>query len=420
MNKIEKIVYDCVKSNPKIKFLLRNAYQMAFDMLPTPKNEFSGDIDTANGYFFGFHDKSPFSADETKLLAHKTTIPVRMPKADEPCGIGYFDFSPENGSRGMYHELAKSYGWNYHKGCRLQWRCQTIMFNSIDGNNAVAIEIDTNGNVMHRYPYAIDTISNDGHYATSFSYERLNILMPGYGYEYCQDGGYLDENAPEGTGLFLADLQTGERKLLFSLKELAESVGEQDIMSYKHYVTHTEFSHDGRYISFLHRWIGEDYRKRNSRLMVWDSITNKLHTMPTTGMVSHYIWNHKYQIIAYCSVKEGDAHVLFDMANGSYTPILLGKLNMDGHQSMLTDNIFITDTYPDRRRMASLFCVDAARQTMQRIAYVYSPKKFQTKDFHCHIACDLHPRVSPSGKYVCFDSAYTGERGLSVMKLEKQ
>ena len=77
----------------------------------------------------------------------------------------------------------------------------------------------------------------------------------------------------------------------------------------------------------------------------------------------------------------------------------------------------MTDTYPDKFRMAKIYKVDVITQEVELLISVYSSKEFQTKDFKCHIACDLHPRVSFSGKYLCFDSPRTGKRGLYVMAL---
>jgi len=51
------------------------------------------------------------------------------------------------------------------------------------------------------------------------------------------------------------------------------------------------------------------------------------------------------------------------------------------------------------------------------LASVYSPKRYQTKDFKNHIACDLHPRVAPNGKYISFDSVKSGKRSLCIMKI---
>lgn len=418
MNKIERLVYDAVKSSPAVKFVLRNLYQGLFDLLPTPKNYFVGAHSVRENHFFGFHDCSPFSADESRLLAYATHIPVRMPRQEETLGIGYFDLDAD-GTMGEYHQIAESKAWNYHKGCRLQWLdAQHVIFNSADAaGHAISCIVGLDG-TERRLHHPIDTVSADGTLATSFSYERLNIHMPGYGYEYVTDGGCLEDFAPTETGLFLMDTTTGERRMLRSLRELAAQVGLAGDATYQHYVTHSEFSPDGRYVSFLHRWIGSDYRKRHSRMVVVDLENDKQYVLPTLDMVSHYIWNRQHQIIAYCSVAEGSAHVLFDIPSCQYQPIMLGQINDDGHQSMKGDHSFVTDAYPDRRRMASLRMIDIPTQTSILLARVFSPRKFQTRDFHKHIGCDLHPRVSPSGRFVCFDTAFTGHRSLCVMKLE--
>ena len=51
--------------------------------MPRKNNFFSGDYDIKEGYFFGFHDVTPFSHDETKVLACKYSFDLRMPKAGE-------------------------------------------------------------------------------------------------------------------------------------------------------------------------------------------------------------------------------------------------------------------------------------------------------------------------------------------------
>lgn len=421
MNRIEKWIYDRVKNTPAVKFVLRNAYQMAFDILPTPSNESMAPIEARPGYFYGFHDRSPFAADERKVLAHRLSIPLRMPAPGEGVGIGYFDFDPSGvGKLGTFHQLGESLAWNYHKGCRLQWLDEGhIVFNTFRSGKLVAVVLDTQGKETALLPRGIDTVSADGKWATSFSYERLHQLMPGYGYDGVEDDGCLDQQIPEKTGLYLVGTASGDVVLIASLLYLSRLDAVPGMEKMRHFVTHTEFSPDGRYISFLHRWVGEDYRRRHSRIGIYDCYTSAIRFLPTTGMVSHYVWQDDLHLLAYCSIKEGDAHVSFHVETGDCIPVCLGTLNVDGHQSMWDANRFITDTYPDRRRMASLYAVDMKEQAYRRIAYLYSPRRFQTKDFHAHIACDLHPRVSPSGRFVCFDSVYTGERSLCVMPLNQ-
>ena len=151
--------------------------------------------------------------------------------------------------------------------------------------------------------------------------------------------------------------------------------------------------------------------------MVYDLWDEKLITLPTQESGSHYVWNSRDQIIASCIIDGKSCHVLYDMNDLAHYKIIAGNiLNSDGHQSFVSDTSFVTDTYPDRRRMTKLYQVDIQTSEVNLLAKVYSPKSFQTQDFKCHIACDLHPRVSPSGKYVCFDSPRTGKRGLYVMR----
>ena len=95
-------------------------------------------------------------------------------------------------------------------------------------------------------------------------------------------------------------------------------------------------------------------------------------------------------------------------------------LNSDGHQSFVPNtNLFITDTYPDGRRYAKLYLVNLENDDVQRIADLKSYKEFQSPNCYKNWACDLHPRVSPKGTYVTFDSVHTRHRALCIMKIPK-
>lgn len=420
MNRLETIVYNAVRKNPALKQAVRNVYQSVFDLMPRRKELFAGVVDYREGYFFGFHDVSPLSAGGTKLLAMHNSFDLRMPQPQEPLTVGYFDFN--DGKMGNYHAVGESFAWNYHKGCRLQWLdSDRLIYNTaIDGELCSKIYNVADGSEI-AVPHPIDAvfISGDKQIASSFSYERLERCMPGYGYPYA-DNGLAEESAPKQTGLFVVDLTSGERELMLSLDEIARKVTGQIEPEYLHFVTHTEFSKTGRYLSFLYRRIPRegDYMKRRSVMCVYDFKTKELTVLPSQESGSHYVWNSQDQIIASCNIDGKNCHALFDMNNLSEVkPIDEAHLNSDGHQSFIADTQFITDTYPDKFRMAKLYVADIESNTSRLIANIYSPKEFQTRDFHCHIACDLHPRVIGGGKYVCFDSPRTGKRGIYVMAL---
>lgn len=420
MNQLETFVYNVVRKNPALKQLVRNTYQGLFDLLPRKKDYFASSFDFREGYFYGFHDVSPFSEDDTKLLANRNSFDLRMPLPSDGLDVGYFDL--DMGKFKDFHRIDTSYAWNYHKGCRLQWLDEShVIFNTVVNNRLVSKVVDVGTGNAEMVGYPIDAIYVDAEkkLATTFSYERLERCMPGYGYPY-KDDGFIEEPAPKQTGLYLLDLETGNRQLLVSLSELAETVDHSFMNGYLHFVTHTEFSKDGRYIAFLYRRIpiAGDYMKRRTQVRVYDLKENRLINLPTQESGSHYVWNGRNQLIISCIIDGKSCHVLYDMNDVANYRIIAGdKLNSDGHQFFISDKVFVTDTYPDKYRMAKIYRADIETQQTELLVSVYSPKRFQTKDFKCHIACDLHPRVSTSGRYLCFDSPRTGKRGLYVVSL---
>lgn len=419
MNKIEEVIYNLVRSNPTVKLAIRNFYQGCYDLLPKQKEFFKGEVSYKEGYYFGFHDVPEISADQTKVLVQKLSFDKRMPKVGEGESVGYLDLMDDK--LGEFHKVDDTFAWNYHKGCRLQWYGDdTLIFNTAIDNNVVAELITVKSGEKRFLNYPIDTACKITGKATTFSYERLQLCMPGYGYPYKDNDSYLNQESPADTGLFLIDIVSGERKLIVNLKELAATAPEEFRTGYIHYVTHTEFSHDGRYISFLHRWIRKEGTnlKRWTRIMVYDTTNGNLIELPSQISGSHYVWNRKYQIIASCHINGKNCHVLFDMNHvNNYKIIAPEILNQDGHQSFIDDENFVTDTYPNKRRMAQLYKVNIPTGKVELIANTYSPKAFQSNQAIAHIACDLHPVVA-FGKYVCFDCPRTGVRGLYLMKLD--
>lgn len=415
MNKIEQFVYQRVKNNYVLKDILRNLYQGFYDLLPNYESWFLQPPIVLSDSFFGFHDVKPFSCGNSMLLANRLTIPLRMPQKDDALQVGYYsgkDYAD-------WHPLGETYAWNYHKGCRLQW-CggdSHIIYNICEGNTLKAAICDINSGDTRRVSWPIDHVSGDGKWATSFSYGRLERLMPGYGYAVGDNETLAEAYAPEETGLYLVDLQTNTRRMLMSLKQLADLQSEESMTDKYHFVTHTEFSPDGRYIAFLHRWYKGTFQR--TRLVVYDLQTGHVHISPTTGMVSHYVWNSKNALVAYCRVEDIDSHVFFsDPTMREWKRCGYPKLNSDGHHHFIDDCNFVVDTYPDKYRHMKLWQVNVTTDEVKLLADVRSLKHFVNPDDYHNWKCDLHPRVSADGSLVSFDSTHTGCRSLCVMKIQ--
>ena len=176
MNKLEAFVYQRVKNNYLLKDAVRNVYQAFYDLLPNYDSRFHHEPVVIEDSFFGFHDVKPFSRDNSRLLACRLSIPLRMPTKDDALQVGYY-----TGERyGEWHALGETHAWNYHKGCRLQWLDDShLIYNTCEGDwlNATIRDVATGEHRLIGWP--IDSVSADGHWATTFSYGRLERLMPG-------------------------------------------------------------------------------------------------------------------------------------------------------------------------------------------------------------------------------------------------
>lgn len=418
MNRLERTIYDLVKHNPRMKLAIRNLYQQVFDLLPSPKHKTAYPIISREGFFFGFHDHSPFSADNKYLLTNRFTIPLRMPKPGETLEVGYFHGNDYK----TYVPVAETQAWTWHMGCKLQWRGNKnqLVFNDHKDNTNIARIVDPETGTDHILPDSIGSVSPDGKWAVGYSFARLADCMPGYGYHY--DIGDTEKKSliPGKHGVHLIDLQSHKRKLLFSISDLAEIQPEDSMKGAMHFLTHTVFSPDSKRFIFLHRWTKGDVEKRWSRMISCDINGKNIHIFPTTGMVSHIGWRDSKHVLAYARIKNhGDQYVLFKDQNvDEFEVVGADVFSSDGHPSFDPKGRWIiTDTYPDRRRVQNLILFDTKHNTRYDICRLPMPKKFQSPDSYNHWSCDLHPRWNRTGQYICFDATYGGERSLCTIDL---
>jgi hypothetical protein len=413
MNKIESFVYNRVKNNYVVKNLVRNAYQWLYDQLPNYDSKFSATPILRESSFFGFHDVTPFSADGTKHLACRLNMSLRMPGKEDLLEVGYW--TGKNFSDWVH--LGETGAWNYHKGCRLQWvDDQHCIYNAVADDQLCAELVDIETGAKQRLSWPIDTVSPDASMAATFSYERLQAMMPGYGYLYGDNDARMDEPVSSETGLFLIDMKANTRQLVLSLKDLSAFQHEDTMDHTFHFVTHTEFSADNRYLAFLHRWYKGTFHR--TRLVVLDLQTKTLYASPTTGMVSHYHWNQENGLVAYCRMENIDSHVYFSSPEmKEWKRCGYPQLNSDGHHHFMDNDWFLVDTYPDKWRHAKLYKVNRKTDEVMLLADVKSPKAFVAPDGDHWWKCDLHPRCDRQGRWVSFDTVHTGVRSLCIMPL---
>ena len=421
MNAIERFVYDIVKTSPRLRKLVRNAYQSIFDILPTPKYKSAYPIIQRKGYFFGFHDHSPFSHDNKRLLANHFNDDLYMPNGNNALEIGFF----EGDDYEHFIPVSQSYAWNWHMGCKLQWRgsYNEIIFNDYrEGSNiSRIINIDSKEEII--LPDSISSVSPDGKWAVGYSFKRLNKLMPGYGYLNDVIENDIDIKKPN-SGIYRINLDDNTKKNIISIEKLASINQKKTMNKADHFLTHAIFSPDSSKFIFLHRWVNldGDIEKRFSRLVVANIEGDILNIFKTDEMVSHIGWKSSSEVVAYCRLNVfGDKYAIFNVRDDDHFKVL-GKdqLLSDGHPSFESSGRWmITDTYPNRRRVQQLIIYDTHSNQRFDIAHLPMPKKFQSPTIYKHWACDLHPRWRKDSQMISFDSTFSGSRSLCTINLEE-
>ncbi len=418
MNKLERYFYDLVKKNPALKNNVRNLYQSFFDMVPKRNCITEFPILNRQGYFFGFHDHSPFSDNGEYLLAQKAPNKFFMPTTEDKLTIGFF--YGENHTE--FEECATSSTWNWHMGCKLQWVGETnsFIFNDIKDGKGISRLVNIESKANEIFDCQLSSISRDGNTLVGYDFFKLESFMPGYGYRHFKKDYFIDN---KNMKIFLLDLRNNIKKEIFSVNDLKLIKPEKTMNDSLHYLSHALFSPCSKKFCFLHRWIIDpnDIRNRKSRLIICSNEGEILSILPSDGMFSHFCWRNDREIIGYCSTKKYNAayHLFSLKKDGSLENVeKITNLLSDGHPSTnAKGNIMITDSYPNALRLQSLYVYDFGLKTTKCIGKFLMPEKFQTKKVENHWCVDLHPRLNKNGTMVCFDNAYSGVRSLATIDI---
>lgn len=371
--------------------------------------------DSRGGVFFGYHDKTPFSMDESKVLAMLVQVKQTDPGAEgREISLGYFQKDAQ-GNFGDFELITTTRTWCWQQGCMLQWDPRypntRIYFNTLvnDGYGAINYDLEKREVVqeLSRTIYALNKIQKQ---ALSLNFSRLGRLRPGYGYSILPDTS-LGIPAPHDDGLFLVDIASSNAEMIVSLADLAGQV-ECDPDD-EHYINHATFSPDGATIAFFHIWRLASNGKRKIRFCYYKPDSQVLNVMEDERTPSHYCWRDKDNILA----------TNID-SNGSwrYSMYPLGKprvdlpinLKQDGHPMYLpgSNSVFVTDTYPDRKHEQHLLLCNLENNSITRMASLYSPYRFRGQ-----VRCDLHPRWDRHGKRICLDTAQSGRREMYLINI---
>jgi len=355
-------------------------------------------------HWFGYYDKLQFDPTSRFVLGMEVDFEHRSPRADDVIKVGVIDLQDND----RWSELGRTTAWNWQQGCMLQWipgTQQKVLWNDRDGDHFVCRILDVETGESQTVPHPIYSLSPDGKTAVTPDFRRIADVRPGYGYTGLSDP-FKDDLAPEDTGIFRVDLETGKSELIISLAQIAK-LGEipNAQPGIKHYFNHLLFSPDGSRFIALHRWRYPN-GKRLTRMITANPDGSDIRIVIPNGYASHFIWRDPQHILSQSKEYVGNpnwGNFLFEDTDGGgdVQEVGRGVLNGNGHLSYLPGNEWLlNDTYPQGpNRLQTPHLYHLADGKRVDLGQYPLPKEY-TGEWRV----DTHPRFSPDSRYVCIDA----------------
>lgn len=393
--------------------------------------------------FFGYYNKSNFSRDDTRLLAHRVPMMTGDVTGSQVAEVGYYNLT----DGGAFHKIAQTTAWNWQMGCQLQWlgKQNRVVFNTRAEKPTVtssrmnsdfrSVVVDLDTGEKRELPLPVYVVAPNGRFALSVSYSRFWVTHRTIGYAPSGEAQPL-ELAPEDDGITWMDLETGENRMVLSLADLRNFQPLPSMDKALHWVTHLEVNPSGTRFLFIHRLTErvEDETCFLHRLFSMNADGTGLrlhectdHPLPQLAVdfnpdavgtfdyekseyqISHPMWKSDEEIIVW-GPHNGSIHYhLYNDVTGTVQVVGRDVLTENGHMTYSRDGRWLlSDTYPDKltdKRI--LFLFDTDTKIRHDLGVYYTPP-----DLGKHNRCDLHPRWSHDNRQICFDSVHGGSRQM--------
>lgn len=408
-NKLERHISKFLSSFPKVKGMIKRIYA-AINLMFYKKDfvvnsKFKNYKIALEGKesFFGYYDKSPDNGNGIVIFHSIDGETSKKVDNSQSVDICIYDLE-----RGFIVDKLSSNAYNWQQGTRLHWLTpQKFIYNDYDSKSdnyiSKVYDIQTKA-IVREFECAVQDSYKD-EYFLSLNYKRLAIMRPDYGYFSHFENSDLKETYNDG--VWKVDMATGKSKLIISIADVCKFEF-MDMPEYTHKLNHFMISPKGDQFIFLHRYLEQGVRK--DRLLLASSEGKFKKVISEGPMVSHMNWLDNNNLIGYLAIEGKIGYFKIDVLEGKYIQ-LEGDFSTlgDGHPSVDPKNnhIFISDSYPDKSRMQTLWSYNIPLKKYSIIGQYYHPLKYDLET-----RCDLHPRFSVDGNYIFFDSLYSGKRAL--------
>lgn len=399
---------------PAAKRMAKRVYQRASVAVSRDHTIAEGNLirispDDGYEYFYGYYDKSPWDANDRYMIALRVRQTYRSVAPKEPGMVCLIDTADNN----RIIEIGVTHAWNVQQGCMAQWLgpdyAKRIIYNDFRDGRYCSVLFNTEEMKEEKtLPLPVYDVSRDGSFALSLDFSRLHRMRPGYGYSNLPDEtkGIL---CPDQYCIRKMDIPDGKVTELIKYTDFAAFEPDESMLGAEHKVNHLMISPNGKRFMVLHRWFQKG--RKHTRLVTLNVDGSDMYNLSDDVFVSHCYWKNNEEVLSFLRKEETGEHYYLMKDRTKEYQLYWPRLRTDGHCSYSPDgSLIVTDSYPNRKRMAFVYLCAEYQPQPVRIAKVFSPFRY---DNNCR--CDLHPRWNRRGDQICIDSVHEGRRGLYVL-----
>jgi len=205
-----------------------------------------------------FFDTSPMSPSGRYVAVLRVPQELDAVKAGDAAEVLVIDLHT-----GIERSVYTTHGWEAQMGANINWGKDdsTLLFNDLDRRTwkPFGVKLDWMAGRHDRFEHGIYHASPDGRFAVVGDLVTMRWTQPGYGVVIPDELLTRRIGASPETGVYLTDLNTGQTRLLISIRDAytraTPYVTEEELCRLESYVFHTKFSPDGSRIMFtIRRW----------------------------------------------------------------------------------------------------------------------------------------------------------------------
>jgi len=357
-------------------------------------------------HFFGYYGINPWDRSLRSHLSLETDFHNRRPEVGDCATVGLIERQTH-----LFTPYARTSAFNFQQGSMMHWIDvgfgEEFTFNDWEDGKLVARAVNPKTRKMRKVQGAIAAVSPTEPIAMGLNYARMAHCRPVVGYANNIDPRKL-QSSPENDGLFLLDLESCQSRLILSIADVIRASGYEEVRGELAWFNHILFNTDGTRILFFCRAKKEN-RWYSSLWTASPDGTDLQCQIPFKYRISHFAWRDAKRILISCDFLGEMQFLEFTDGQRDFKPFGEGILPRDGHASFSPDGRWlVSDTYPKgERRLSELMLYDVDNNNKITLGQFHSEEKFSGD-----IRCDLHPRWSPDGNTVSFDSVHEGSRQI--------